>query len=149
MKFMNNMDNIGKPPERPKTPAWKIDPPPSVPTTADPDIKKKAPDIHPKIPSEKINFPPGCARIRLRRTEGPIVIKPEGINNPPNATPKEIVIEPESLLNVKKHLAELHGRTGKNRTRQILADEALAAEEEIKKAIKKLYTQLDESEFQE
>jgi hypothetical protein len=145
MRFMDNMDN---PQDKPKTPAWKIEPTAAKYPEPEPDSKKKDLDSHPKISDEKMNFPPGCARIRHRRAEGPIVIKPEGINTPPNTTPPEIIIEPESILNIQKHIDDMRSKSGKKRTRQMLADEALAAEEEIRKAIRKLNTQLDESEFQ-
>ena len=146
--LMRLMDNMNKPPETPKTPAWKIDPPVPESPELKPDSKKKDLDSHPKISNEKTKFPPGCARLR-RQTEGPIVIKPEGINNLPNTAPKEIIIEPESLENVRQHVADLQATSGKTRTRKTIAAEALAAEAEIMKAIRKLNAQLDESEFQE
>jgi hypothetical protein len=149
LALMRLMDNMDKPPDTPKTPAWKIDPPSVKYPEPETDSKKKGLASHPKISNEKMNFPPGCARIRCHRAKGPIVIKPEGINNLPNTTPPEIIIEPESLFNVQKHIAELRAKSGKKISRKAQADEALAAEEEIMKAIRNLNAQLDESESQE
>jgi hypothetical protein len=63
--------------------------------------------------------------------------------------PDGITVDPESLLNVQKYVAELRAKAGKTLSRKTLAEDALAAEAEIMKAIRNLNAQLDKSEFQE
>ena len=60
-----------------------------------------------------------------------------------------MVIDSESLENVQKTIRQIRARQGKARLRQNMAAEALAAEEEILKAIRNLNAQLDQSEPQE
>ena len=63
--------------------------------------------------------------------------------------PEDITVEMQSLENVRKHVTDIRARSGKTRTRNTLAAEALAAEEEIMNAIRNLNARLDESEYQE
>ena len=153
MRLMENMDNPPTPHKR--TPHWRIDPSPLKPQTpetppAEPQTVKPVVDLHPEVPVErKTSYPPGCARNRRKETDEVVTTKAEQFPVISPRMPEEITIEPESLDNVRKHVADLRARSGKIHTRNTLAAEALAAEEEIMNAIKNLNARLDESELQE
>jgi len=153
MRFMENVDNPLTPQK--KTPHWKIDPTPlkiQTPETpaAEPQTVKPEPNIHPVLPVErKSGYPPGCARNRRKKTDEVPTTKTDKFPDILPRMPEEITVEPESLDNVRKHVDDLRARSGKPRTRNILAAEALAAEEEIMNAIRNLNARLDHSEFQE
>ena len=154
--LMRLMENVENPPtSQQKTPHWKIDPTPlkiQTPETpaAEPQTVKPEPNIHPVLPVERKNsYPPGCARNRRKKTEEVLTTKTDKFPDISPRMPEEITVEPESLDNVRKHVADIRARSGKIHTRNTLAAEALAAEEEIMKAIRNLNARLDESEFQE
>ena len=163
MHFMENVDNPPTPQK--KTPHWKIDPTPlkiqtpETPAaepqtpqspTPSPQTEKFEPNIYPVLPVErKSSYPPGCARNRRKKTEEILTTKTDKFPDISPRMPEEITVEPESLDNVRKHVDDLRARSGKPRTRNILAAEALAAEEEIMNAIRNLNARLDHSEFQE
>jgi hypothetical protein len=158
MKLMENAEN--PPAAQKKTPHWRIDPPPLEPQrpvpqtprppTPEPQTDESRTTKHPAIHvEEKGSFPPGCARNRRKKPEESPIIKTEKFPDTSSRMPEEMTIEPESLLNVQKHVAELRAKAGKTRSRKTLAEEALAAEAEIMKAIRNLNAQLDKSEFQE
>ncbi len=147
MHFMENMD---KPIKTPRTAHWRIDPPPVKTEKSGFPPEEPKPLVHPDIPTiEKQPIPPGCARNPRRKIEKHVIVKPDVINHQSPEPPPEIVIDSESLLNVQKTVNEIRAKQGKTRIRQNMAAEALAAEEEILKAIRNLNAQLDESETQE
>jgi hypothetical protein len=158
MRFMENVDNPTTPQK--KTPHWKIDPAPlktpkpetpaAEPPTPISQTEKTKSGMHPVIPIERKNsYPPGCARNRRKKTDETLTSKTEQFPDISPRMPDDITIEPESLDNIRKYIDDLHARSGKARTRNIIAAEALAAEEEIMNAIRNLNARLDESEFQE
>ena len=144
------MDNLDKPLNSGKTPHWRIDPPPLESDKSTPPVIEPKPVAHPDIPeASRSSIPPGCARKPRKKPEKPVTVEPEIVESTPSEPPPEMVIDPDSLLNVQKTVDELRARQGKARIRQNRAAEALAAEEEILRAIRNLNAQLDESEFQE
>ncbi len=153
MRLMESVDNLPTPQK--KTPHWKIEPSPLKPQTpetppAEPQTVKPLVNIHPVIPVErKSSYPPGCARNRRKKIDEVLTTETEKFPDISPRMPEDIAIEPESLDNVRKHVADIRARSGKTRTRNTLAAEALAAEEEIMNAIRNLNARLDESEFQE
>lgn len=153
MHLMKNADNPAT--NQKKTPHWRVDPTPLKPPTTEtpaverPTVKHES-GTQPVIPVErKITYPPGCARNRLKKTEEIPATKADKFPDISPRMPEEITVEPESLDSVRKHVADMRLKSGKTPTRSTLAAEALAAEEEIMKAIKKLNARLDESELQE
>lgn len=153
MRLMENADNPPVP--KRKIPHWKIDPAPlesstSESVTAKPPVHKPENTDHPVFPAErKSNYPPGCARNRRRKTKDVPTTSPEKYPDISPRMPEDITIEPESLHNVQKYVANLRAMSGRALTRKTMASEALAAEEKIMKAIKNLNARLDESERQE
>jgi hypothetical protein len=153
MRLMENADNPTVP--KRKIPHWKIDPAPLEPSTsesptAEPPVHKPGNTIHPVFPAErKSSYPPGCARNRRSKTEDVLTTRPGNFSDISPRMPEDITIEPESLYNIQKYVANLRAMSGKALTRKTLASEALAAEEKIMKAIKNLNARLDESERQE
>ena len=148
--LMHLMENLDKPLNTGKTPHWRIDPPPLELEKSTPPETDPRPVIHPDIPEiGKSSIPPGCARKPRKKPEKPPTIEPDSVENTPSEPPPEMVIDSESLHNVQKTVDEIRARQGKAQSRQNRAAEALAAEEEILRAIRNLNAQLDESEFQE
>jgi len=153
MRLVENADN--QPTPKKKIPHWKIEPTPHEPSTSEspttkPPVHKPENPVHPEFPVErKSSYPPGCARNRLRKTEETQKPEPEMYPDISPRMPEDIVIEPESLHNVRKYVANLRAMSGRAINRKNLASEALAAEERILKAIKNLNARLDESEIQE
>ncbi len=154
--LMRLMENVENPPAaQKKNPHWKIDPAPLEPQTpetpaAEPPTEKIDAIKHPVIPQERsTSYIPGCARNRRKNPDESLEAKADKSFDISPTIPEDITIEPESLENVRKHVADLRAKAGKTRTRKTIAAEALAAEEEIMKAIKKLNARLDESEIQE
>jgi|GEM_PF-3270704 len=166
MHLMKNVDN--SPTAQKKTPHWKINPSPLKPRTLETQetpaeepqtqpsptpisqTEKTEVNIHPVVsPESKSSYPPGCARNRRKKTGEISTTKTEKFPDISPRMPEDITIEPESLDNIRKHVGDLRARSGKPRTRETIAAEALAAEEEIMNAIRKLNAQLDHSEFQE
>ena len=148
--LMHLMNNLEKPLNTGKTPHWQIDPPPLESDKSTPPVIEPKPVVHPDIPEVgRSSIPPGCARKPRKRLEKPVTIEPDSVENTPSEPPPEMVIDSDSLLNVQKTVDEIRARQGKARIRQNRAAEALAAEEEILRAIRNLNAQLDKSEFQE
>lgn len=158
MKMMENAEN--PPAVQKKTPHWRIDPSPLEPQrpepqryhprTLEPEMDEHKFTVNPEIHAEeKSSFPPGCARNRPKKPGESPIIKTERFHDISSRMPDGITVDPESLLNVQKYVAELRAKAGKTLSRKTLAEDALAAEAEIMKAIRNLNAQLDKSEFQE
>jgi hypothetical protein len=158
--LMHFMENMERPQNSNRTPHWRVDPPP-VKGGESPASSGASHTIqHPEIDEiEKLPIPPGCARNPRRKIEKHDIvdhtdldeISPEPPHEPliSSGPSPEVVIDSESLQNVQKTIRQIRARQGKARLRQNLAAEALAAEEEILKAIRNLNAQLDRSEPQE
>jgi hypothetical protein len=148
--LMHLMDTLDRPANTGRTPHWRVDPPP-LEQEKDSTIPGAAkPLAHPDIPdADRESIPPGCARKPRKKPENRQDTEPENDEETAAESSPEMAIDPESLRNVQKTVREIRAKQGKNLIRQNIAAEALAAEEEILKAIRNLNAQLEESEFQE
>jgi hypothetical protein len=158
--LMYLMDNVERPKNSGNTPHWRIDPPPVKHNESSKVSGASRAIQHPEIDEiEKQPFVPGCARNPHRKIEKHNIDESTDRDeilsgtSPENATSSEtspeVVVDSESLTNVQKTIRQIRARQGKARLRQNLAAEALAAEEEILKAIRSLNAQLDRGEPQE
>jgi hypothetical protein len=148
--LMHLMENMERPQNSGKTPHWRIDPPPVKPGESSVISGSSRVMPHPEISEiEKRPFPPGCARNPRRKIEKHDTDESTDLEEISSEPSPEVVIDSESLENVQKTIRQIRARQGKARLRQNLAAEALAAEEEILKAIRNLNAQLDKSELQE
>ena len=147
MRFMENME---RPQNSTGNPHWRVDPPAVKPGESSTVSGASRVIPHPEIDEiEKRPFPPGCARNPRRKIETYDIDESAGSDEISAEPSPEMVIDSESLENVQKTIRQIRARQGKARLRQNMAAEALAAEEEILKAIRNLNAQLDQSEPQE
>ncbi|MGD9143010.1 MAG: hypothetical protein PVG61_04100 [Dehalococcoidia bacterium] len=148
--LMHLMNTLDKPVNTGRTPHWRVDPPPLEPENDSATPGEAKPLAHPDIPDvDRDSIPPGCARKPRKKPEKQQDTGPDNTGETAAESSPEMAIDPESLRNVQKTVREIRAKQGKNLIRQNIAAEALAAEEEILKAIRNLNAQLDESEFQE
>lgn len=149
--LMHLMQNMDRPVNSSRTPHWRIDPPTLVPGKTESSRGEKRSVTYHEIPdADRVSIPPGCARKPRRKTEKPVIDEPDTSSDEVSTEPSpELAVDTESLRDVQQTIREIRARQGKSQLQRSRAEEALAAEEEILKAIRKLNAQLDKSEFQE